>query len=368
MEYTELDRRIIRLAEEVVAAARDELRWHQVWDSVKEISSHFKEVRYPTRQLKDDAWKQFQNTIADLKIRQNEWREGAAKRVVDLENEIEVLGHDIDEVQAGSKPAREAWDRLKAIRGSFKGVPFPSKDSREELWSRVNQTAARLEEYAKAQYERRVERNRHSAEYRDEIIQVAESTKRPDRSTADMLLALFATPVWLAEKALDALLDLDSEKMDLQSRSATMKEGWRLLKLNGPKMLRDDGTAARAALDEAQQELNEHWATWKGAQQQAYEARARAREEQKESRREHVQEVISRLEAKIAKAEQARDYTRSRIEELEEKRDSAWSDGYREGVSNRIGELEERLDDIEESLNRMNEWLDQELNRLSALE
>ena len=42
MEYSELDQRIAGLPDQIAAAARNELRWNQVWDSVKEIQASFK--------------------------------------------------------------------------------------------------------------------------------------------------------------------------------------------------------------------------------------------------------------------------------------------------------------------------------------
>jgi chromosome segregation ATPase len=375
VEYTELNQRIADLPEQVAAAERDELRWNHVWNSVKETQASFKGTRYPTRQDKDDAWRRVQDVVADLKLRQSEWRSRAERRAADLAREVKCLRDDIEEVKAGAKPAREAWDRLKAIRGSFKGTPFPSKESREELWDRLNATAARLEEHSKAIREKREERGQQSARYRDEIIHLASLTHRHDRAFRELMMMIFATPVWLVEKAGDLVFGLDSEKQDLQSRSATMKEGWELLKKYGPSMLRDDGTAARAALDEAQQALNADWDEWKDIQRQAYEARERARdersrvrEERKASSREHVNQIISNLEEKLEKAEGARDYMRGRIEDLEEKRDSAYSDGYREGVSSRIEELEKKLADIEESVDRLNGWIREQRDRLSALD
>lgn len=71
MDYKKLDSKINDLNSRVngmsFLTTKDAVFWRETWALVKEIGAEFKEIRYPTWQDKDAAWKSFQGIVEQMK-------------------------------------------------------------------------------------------------------------------------------------------------------------------------------------------------------------------------------------------------------------------------------------------------------------
>ena len=164
---------------------------------------------------------------------------------------------------------------------------------------------------------------------------------------------------------------IDERKGELISCSKSLKEGWAYLTKNKGQMIRGDKDEAFQALTRASESLSVEWEDWKKArdiavekyraeQQAAWEQRQKERNErlaQKEAWEERMRENRSKLEDRLEHLGGVLEHKKRHLWELEMKRDSAWSDSYRDRVEGWIDEENDRIEDIKNTLDQINEWI-----------
>src|SRR5437588_11222337 len=74
MDYEELNNLIGRLKESVEDCDPKKGYWKELWNLAKEIGAGFKETRYPTKDEKDQAWKEFELLREQARRRSEESR------------------------------------------------------------------------------------------------------------------------------------------------------------------------------------------------------------------------------------------------------------------------------------------------------
>jgi hypothetical protein len=67
MESEKLDEKIDQLASQFESPSSDRRDWKALWSTIKELSSDFKGVRYPTRDERNAAWSRFQSIVQNIK-------------------------------------------------------------------------------------------------------------------------------------------------------------------------------------------------------------------------------------------------------------------------------------------------------------
>lgn len=122
-------------------------------------------------------------------------------------------------------------------------------------------------------------------------------------------------------------------------------------------MLGRDKKEAFEALKQAQELLDAAWDRWKSARQDTWEARREAWEERVQRNITNLKERLERLYGVLAHKE-------AHLEELQEKRDSAWSDDFRERVEGWVDEEEENIRSISEKIENIETWLEEERSKI----
>jgi len=265
------------------------------------------------------------------------------------------------------------WSLVGEIKGGFKGVRYPTLDERQAAWTRLNE----LIDQARVRSEHEKEEREKRQQAWEEKVQRSERARerlesklggtRPITDLERMIAATVLLPLTMLENVLRAVLgleQLDEVHEDLKSCSAAMKEAWAFFTENKDVMLPADKHAAYEALNRAQDRLNDAWARWKDAKNRYHEERRRLWQERQEDRRTRIETNIEKLEGKLDKAENALERARAHLAKLENDYDSAWSEGFKERCQEWIDEETNRIRDIEESIDRLRGWIDEERAKL----
>ena len=165
--------------------------------------------------------------------------------------------------------------------------------------------------------------------------------------------------------------DLDIVKEELQSCSAHMREAWQLFTESKSDLLPADKAHIYKLLSDAQARLDAAWAHWKDEKnrlftlkKEAWERRQQEREEKHQHFVERVTANIEKLEAKLEGAKSALERHEAHLEKLRDDYNNAWSDNFGERCSGWIEECEEKVADIQASIERMETWLSEERAKL----
>lgn len=279
-----------------------------------------------------------------------------------LLDELETTVDSITPLQTKWKPV---WDQIRAIAASFKGSRYPSRQEREEAWTRFQSLIGRVREVQAKEDRLRESMSGVSERHKYEILAKARDAIPAGNGFAEGLASVFLAPIGLAGALLNRFLpgpQVDETKEMLKACSEALSEGWALLSRHKVEMLGHDKQEAFEALTKAKESLQYAWDQWKEAQQKAYEARCQAREE-REARhtvlRERVESHIEKLEQWLERLLEILTKREAHLEELREKRDSAWNDGFRERVEGWIDEEEENIRGIKEKIERVEGWLEE---------
>lgn len=275
---------------------------------------------------------------------------------------------------------KELWAFVREISDGFRAARFPSRAERDEAWAKfhalreqANQRSAteraRIEE-RKKQWETRQQR---SSEARSKII-IKTAHTRPSTEIERAIAAPILLPIQLIDAALRKILgleELDAVKEELQFCSQHMREAWQLFTEMKGEMLPADKAHIYKVLSDAQARLDAAWARWKDdsnrlftLKKEAWERRKQEREEKHHQFVERVTANIEKLEGKLESAKSALERHEARLEKLRDDYNNAWSDGFRERCSGWIEECEEKIADIQASIEKMETWLGEERAKL----
>ncbi len=298
----------------------------------------------------------------------------------DLSSLISRLREMVDEDSPQKGYWKQVWSLIKEISAGFKTTRFPTKQEREEAWRRfqelVEEAKARGEaDRARiAEQERNWEkRKRNSDQARSEILVKAHYT-RPSTGIEQAIAAPILLPIQLVDAILRKILgleDLDARKEELLSCNKAMREAWDLFGELKADLLPADKAQIYKTLSDAQARLDAAWADYKEEgnrlwrlKQEAWERRQKEREEKHQQFVERVNANIQKLEGNLEKAKDALERHESRLEKLREDYENAWSDSFKERCSGWIDECQEKVSDIQASIERLEGWLDEERSKL----
>lgn len=288
------------------------------------------------------------------------------------EDEYKKVLEEIDELKSMTpggflsfeKPDwKSIWGQIRVVGASFKGVKFPTRDGHQEAWNRFQRLVAEVKEAQAEEQRQWEEKKSESNRYKDEIINQAEMAK-PSGVGADLAL-LFATG-GLSVVLSTLMGPFDERKLELQSCSEHLKQGWVLLNEHKENMLGRDKNEAYHALYEAKEQLDQAWDDYKRERQKAFD------DYQAERQRKH-NEWVERIEANIEKLEARRErlteiiaHKEDHLDDLQNKLNDAWSDDYRDRISGWIDEEEAKLDDLRSQLSNVENWLEEARNKLNS--
>lgn len=185
----------------------------------------------------------------------------------------------------------------------------------------------------------------------------------PPSGLGDVLLAICTGGLSvLIKEGINAILGpFDDQKFELQKCNEAMKEGWTYLSKNKAAMLGNHKQEAFGALKSASDSLTAAWNTWRGGRQRAidqFRAAKQANWESHQAKREawemRIRENISKLEDRL---ESALIHRQNNLSRLEDMRNSAWSDSFRDRVDGWISDERERIAEIERKIDQLKGWI-----------
>lgn len=298
----------------------------------------------------------------------------------DLSSLISRLREMVDDDNPQKGYWKEVWSLIKEISAGFKTTRFPTKQEREESWNRFQELVQEAKARGEADRARVAEqeknwdkRKRKSDEARSEILVKTHYT-RPSTGIEQAIAAPILLPIQMVDAILRKILgleDLDARKEELLSCNKAMREAWDLFGEHKADLLPADKAHIYKTLSDAQARLDAAWADYKEEgnrlwrmKQEAWERRQKEREEKHQQFVERVNANIEKLEGNLEKAKEALERHESRLEKLREDYENAWSDSFKERCSGWIDECEEKVRDIQASIERMEGWLDEERSKL----
>lgn len=286
-----------------------------------------------------------------------------------LRREIAGLQQALNASASGSRVDwKNVWADIKGIGASFKGAEFSSREERENAWSLFQNVVGQIKEQQARHREKQEQLASGSSRHLDHIRSLTDAAS-PDDGLADILITVFTAGANLALKAgLDALLGHHDEMFaELHRRSAALREAGQYLSAHKAEMLGRDKAAAFESIKSQRERLDADWSAWKSAIQEAKQKRHEdylERQAKREAWRENQNAYVARLEGALERLDSARSRRREHLGDLREKRDSAWSDGYREKVEGWIDEEEQNIADIESKMRDVADKLEEAKSKL----
>ena len=293
---------------------------------------------------------------------------------------IDQLRDAVEETEPRKGYWSELWALARQIQAEFKGTRYPTNADRTEAWNRFNELRDNARQRSESN-RARMEANESSWEKKTKASSQARSAVERKvyhtRPTTDFERAL-AAPILLPIQMVDAILrnilgmeQPDEVKEDLLSCNKYMREAWDLFGRSKDALLPADKAQTYKSLSEAQARLDSAWAAWKDQsnriwrlKREQWEIRKQERDEKHRLFVQRVTENITKLEGKLESATSALARHEARLEKLREDLDNAWSDSFKECCSEWIEECEKRISDIQESISRMDGWIDEERAKL----
>ena len=310
--------------------------------------------------------------------------------------DLDKLINDLQTAVNDSDPQKGYWKALWALAGEIgsgfkQGTRYPSREDKDKAWNRfqelITRARARSEE-AKAkikesqrEWERKEERSRRARNDVQSIAARSHPTTPGERALADLVLL----PLTVIRRIIEDLVGvtdfdrLEQIRRELVTCNEKVQDAWREFdRYKQDHLLPGDKNAAFRSLQEAKEKLDEGWRQWKEAKaalhhrrHQEWEQRQRERETRRIEREqkhrlfvERVEANIDNLEDKLRNSKAALVRQKAHFDDLQDKYSEAWSDRFRETCSGWIAEAEARIASIREHIERLENWIEQEREKL----
>jgi len=337
----------------------------------------FKETRYPSRDAKDFAWQRFQSIVQRVKDQQAEdrkRREASAKQAAELDAQISQLDVLVTSTSGAGGQWKSIWEEIRRIGAEFKGIRYPSRESRDTSWKRFQGIVDKVKSQQAAVHKEREAFGKRSEDHKWKILTCARNAM-PMNALEGMAytlsgLALIETVVTAAVNLLPGP-PVDPWRQELEARSRQLAEGRRLLSAYKGEMIKKDKDEAFEALNRAAELLERDWAAWKEAKRRDHEARQEARRARDEARRqkkeewqERMRQRISNLDAQLQKLEEAESRAEANVEKLRDMEYSARGDTHRDRVRGWLEDASGKLQSIRERKATVQSWLSDARSKL----
>lgn len=297
-----------------------------------------------------------------------------------IESRIERLANEIDGIGRQKVDFRSLWDEVKSIQADFGQTRFDSPDDRKRAWDRFQAVVAKMKsgiDRSKAANQARFEKSQEVLRRIHRLAQAA----IPSSDFEDLVfhLATFgmATAIKAAVNALPGP-PIDERKMELESCSRALREGWALHRESREILIGAHRAEGWQALKDAGAKLDAAWAQWRDAKSQTRAAR-QAQFEQRDRERSarqaeyerkqaefksRVRANIAKNEASLSKAEDAEDRVLGNIANLRDRISNARHPDQIARLEGFLDEAEGRLASIRDSIARLREWIRQDRDKL----
>ena len=271
---------------------------------------------------------------------------------LDLNQRIERLATLRREAKNGDILWKKVWNYIKQIGQDFKVVRYPTKQEKDKAWQNFQSQVEKIKEAQQEDHKKNQEQFKHrkakSERLKSNIIDLANKACPPDHyydTGSRVFSALFdmATFNLLKEQ-------LDQKKFTLKDCSSQMQEVWGLFKSEKQQILREDKDMVFKRLSEVQKALDKSWEVVKAEGQEMYEQQKRVHAEKEMQWKTRMREKIGRMKDKKRRLEEVLSHKRNQQSDLKYKRDSAWSNDFRNKVSDWISQNEDEIDSIKDKI------------------
>ena len=242
-----------------------------------------------------------------------------------LENEILDLssGH----WSLFERQYKEFWQHAREISNLFKTLKPLKKEDRQALWERFSSVCEETKYQQKSEHE---ERKRKSSQHRDYIIREAESA-RPHT------LLGFAPP--------------DVE--DMKALGNVLKRASSMLSENKKEMFGEHKQECYERIKEIRH-IHDLW----------WDDLKKHRSEKHKNFQERVRANLEKNYERLRKATDALQRQRSHADKLRDDIDSAWNDDFRDRAYGWLSETEDKIRDIEQSIENIEDWIREDEEKL----
>jgi hypothetical protein len=269
-------------------------------------------------------------------------------KISELQQEVDGLKYTIL-----TSHITDSWetiiDLMNEIQDDFKSVRYPTRQDRENAWQ-------------------------HFFELRQEIYrkknQRYEDTSKNHKDTLfDMLGGL---EYWQLREGLRQMFftELNVIKAEVIENGKKLNEAGKYFSSVKHEMTGDDKVEVFNKIKEIRESHDEFWGNFKDRSQELNEAKEdrkrdyEERQERKERAKNSLIENIENNREKLEKAERALTKQESHRDDLEEKLESAYSDGFRERCEGWLDECNDKINDIESYIDKLKGWIEDGEDRL----
>jgi hypothetical protein len=247
----------------------------------------------------------------------------------------------------------DVFELIKEIQEDFKsGIRYPTKAERDEAW----QTFFNLREDAyrirNEQYEQK------SRQHYDEIGHYLRDA------------------YWNAfEDAIGDIITLNlmkTTKEDMKWKGQQLREAGQLLSKHKHEMTKEHKAEIHERIVKIRENHDVFWERYREYQkekQQIYEQKKQAWEEgqaRRQHAKERIQANIEKNKESLRKAEDALDRQKQHRRKLEDDIASAYSDSFRERAEGWLDECNDKITDIEDSIQRLESWIQEGRDKLNS--
>lgn len=247
----------------------------------------------------------------------------------------------------------EVFDLIKEIQEDFKkNIRYPTKAERDEAWQKFFDLRNDAYRIRREQQEEKSQRHYNEIEgyLRDAYWNGLE----------DEIGDMFTFGL------------MRTTKEDMKWKGQKLREAGNLLTKYKHEMIRDHKAEIHERIVLIRENHDVFWNRYKDYQQkkqQIYEQKKQAWEEgqvRRQNAKERIEANIEKNEESLRKAENALDRQKQHRSKLEDDISSAYSDSFRERAEGWLDECNDKISDIEDSIEKLESWIQEGRERLNS--
>ncbi len=272
----------------------------------------------------------------------------------DLDKKIRQLENLISSTWGLTGTTRDEWEPvfslMKEIQADFdKKVKYPTKEQRETAW----QTFCALRSEA---HEKSRKRNKERSDFR--MIEINRELRAAD---------------W------DAMMDnlgdmitfytMQTTKEDMKEKGRHLHQAGQLLGQYKHEMAAEHKQEVFERIKQIREQHDIFWGRVREAneeKQRIWEQKQRDFEQRKDHARASIERNLEKNREQLRKAEDALERQKAHRRDLEDKISSAYSDSFRDRAEGWLDEANDKIADIEQSIERIEGWIDEGRSKLSS--
>lgn len=247
----------------------------------------------------------------------------------------------------------EAIELCKEIQEDFKKkIRYPSKIERDEAWQ--NFFDLREKTY-------RIKREAAEAKSNEHYREINGYLRDADYWYAmDKLFDVFTFDL------------MKTSKEGMKWKGQQLREAGNLLKKNKHEMISEHKAEIHERIVTIRQEHDKFWERYREYQQekqQIYEQKKKAWEDgqaRRDQAKERIKANIEKNKESLRKAEDALERQKQHRRKLEDDISSAYSDSFRERAEDWLDECNDKISDIEDSIDRLQSWIQEGKDKLDS--